>query len=393
METRLEPRVAPTSSQRLRVLVLTDTAILGLGGSEGFLRRLVSRLPPDRFQFDVLQLAHEIPPEKAMARSLGPSVRLHHSPVRAIYGRDGIAAWRYVRRLIRDGNYDVVQSQHEKSDLIAALLPQTSRPYLRISNRRDMGFHKSRKLRWLMRHLNRRFDRIIAPSAAILEALVREDGVDPDRCLCIRNGVDTERFAPADDQRRSALRTQLGFTADHLVIGCAARFWAVKRHTDLIQAFADVHAREPRARLALIGDGPERPEIERLIAKLGLGDCVSILGARTDVDHILPALDVFALVSSSEGLSNAILEAQACGLPVVATNVGGNPELVDQDNGVLVPAHDPQAVAEAILALLGDSALRARMGTKARARVQQEHSLAAMLRVYEAMYVEANRVR
>lgn len=393
MESRPELSKAATSNRVLRILVLTDTAILGLGGSEGFLRRLVSRLPVDRFRFDVLQLAREVSPDKVMSQSLGASVHLHYAPVRAIYGRDGIAAWRQVRRLVRHGNYDVVQSQHEKSDLIAALLPQSNRPFLRVSNRRDMGFHKSRKLRWLMRYLNRRFDRIVAPSAAILESLVREDGVDVDRCLCIPNGVDTERFAPAAGPRRDALRAGLGFDTEHLLVGCAARFWAVKRHSDLLQAFATVYVREPRARLVLIGDGPERAGIERLIAQLGLTDCVSVLGARTDVDQILPALDVFTLVSSSEGLSNAILEAQACGLPVIATNVGGNPELVDADNGMLVPAYNPQALADAILAMTGNPTLRQRMAAVARARVQREHSLAAMLHVYETMYIEASRAR
>lgn len=379
---------AAASRSRIRILILTDTAILGLGGGEGFLRRLVSLLPADRFSIDVLQLAAEPSTNRMMAQLPATSVNLSYLPVRAVYGRDGVAAWRHVRRLVTHGDYDVVQSQHEKSDLISALLPNPSGRLKRISNRRDMGFHKSRKLRWLMRRLNHRFDRVVAPSSTILDNLIREDGVAAARCTCIPNGVDTERFVPVEATVREQLREQLGFAHDQLLIGCAARFWRVKRHDDLIRAFALVLIRRPDARLVLIGDGPERPAIERLIAELGLGDAVRLLGARTDLENILPALDVFALTSSSEGLSNAIIEAQACGLPVVTTRVGGNPELVDDECGVLVPAHDHDAIANALLTVLADPALRSRMGATALARVRKQHSLTAMIDAYARLYAE-----
>lgn len=393
METPPAPSLADAPPSRLRILVLTDTAILGLGGSEGFLRRLIGRLPADRFHFDVLQLAREPAAGQRIGQPPGPSTTLHYLPVRAAYGPDGVAAWRLVRRLIRNGDYDVVQSQHEKSDLIAALVPQGRHRFRRISNRRDMGFHKSRKLRWLMRYLNRRFDRIVAPSATILESLMREDAVDPRRCVCIRNGVDTDRFAPADPTRRNDLRARFGYGPQHLLIGCAARFWQVKRHEDLLHAFAQVLARVPDARLVLVGEGPERSLIERVCTELGIGPAVNLLGARTDMPEILPAFDAFALTSSSEGLSNAILEAQACGLPVVATRVGGNPELVDESCGVLVPAFDPKAVAQALTHLLQDEALRHQLGSVARERVVRHHSLASMLDTYAALYRELCDVR
>lgn len=387
MGTRLQSDTNPGS--RIRILLLTDTAILGLGGGEGFLRRLISMLPSSHFSFDVLQLATEPTPDRKMAQLPKSSVTLQYLPVRAVYGFDGIAAWLRVRKLVRSGNYDVVQSQHEKSDLIAALLPKGSCRYFRISNRRDMGFHKSRKLRWLMRRLNRRFDRIIAPSSTIIDSLIREDDVDPRCCVCIHNGVDTDRYTPADATRRVSLRAGLGFSGDELVIGCAARFWRVKQHEDLVRAFALVLHREPRARLLLVGEGPERDSIERLVTELDLGQTVSLPGARTDMEMILPALDVFALTSSSEGLSNAILEAQACGLPVVATNVGGNPELIDAECGILVPAYDPPAIADALMRLLHDPVLRSKTGAAARARVVRSHSLASMLNAYDLLYQEA----
>jgi glycosyltransferase involved in cell wall biosynthesis len=120
---------------------------------------------------------------------------------------------------------------------------------------------------------------------------------------------------------------------------------------------------------------------------------VHLLGSRKDIDAILPAFDLFALVSDTEGLSNAILEAQACGLPVVATAVGGNPDLVDEACGILVAARDPEAQGKAIAALLNDPARRERMGTAARNRVVRAYSLDAMMQAYAALYLEHAHVR
>ncbi|MDQ2972146.1 MAG: glycosyltransferase [Pseudomonadota bacterium] len=371
---------------RLRLLVLTDTAILESGGSERFLRNLLVRLPADRYLVDVIQLCAEIPSAQIAADLNAPHIRLAYHPVGAIYRRPGFAAWSYLRRQAQAGAYDLVQSHHEKSDLIAALLPRGPRRLRKLSNRRDMGFQKTGKLRWLMRRLNRRFDRIVAPSAAIIDALERTENVEPARCICIANGVDTTRFAPADASARIRLRGALGYGEGDFLIGCVAMLIPVKRHLDLIDAFALVHAQLPQARLLLIGEGELRGEIEARIAELGLGEAVRLSGECKDVENILRTLDLFVLPSSSEGLSNAILEAQACALPVVATRVGGNPELVRDDCGLLVSPHDPAALAAALLELLRDAPRRARFGAAARERIVREHSLDAMTAAYAALH-------
>lgn len=371
---------------RLRLLVLTDTAILESGGSERFLRNLLVRLPADRYLIDVMQLCAEIPSAQIATNLNAPHIRLAYHPVGAIYRRPGFAVWSYLRRQVHAGAYDLVQSHHEKSDLIAALLPRGPRQLRKLSNRRDMGFQKTGKLRWLMRRLNRRFDRIVAPSAAIIDALARTENVEPARCVCIANGVDTARFAPVDAATRIKRRAALGYVEEDLLIGCVAMLIPVKRHVDLIDAFAHVHAQLPQARLLLVGDGELRGEIEARIATLGLGEFVRLPGECKDVENILPALDVFALASSSEGLSNAILEAHACALPVVATRVGGNPELVRDDCGALVPSNDPPALASALLELLCDAPGRARLGSVARRRIEREHSLDAMAEAYIALH-------
>lgn len=374
-----------TAVRGLRILVLTDTPILGAGGSERFLRNLLGRLPQE-YQVDVLQLCRKPDSGSVVGTLDGTRVHIAYRPVRAIYGMAGLAAITHVRRMVRTGKYDIVQSHHEKSDLINALLPRDSAYPRRLSNRRDMGFQKSRRMRWLMRRLNRHFDRIVAPSPAILDALVATERVASDKVICIPNGVDTRKFAPVGESDKVATRKEFGLAPDDLLVGCVASLFPVKRHRDLIDAMARVRAVMPQTRLVLIGDGPLRHELEAQIHSLGLQDAVRLLGDRDDIPRLLPALDLFVLASSSEGLSNAILEAQACALPVVATRVGGNPDLVEEDCGRLVRAEDPPMLADAMLELLQDPLLRSRLGSTARTRVEQKHSLQAMVDSYLCLY-------
>lgn len=374
------------ATKRTRLLILTDTAILGAGGSERFLRNLLANLPRDHYAVDVVQLAARPHPQQRVARLDG--VRLSYLPVEAIYAPAGIAAFRRVCGRVLRRRYDIVQSQHEKSDLICACLPRRHGLH-RISNRRDMGFNKTRRLRAFFRYANARFDRIVAPSRAVAEALVAHDHVPSARCVTIPNGVDTQRFRPIDAGARARLRAMLGFGDDECLIGCVASFTEVKQHATLIEAFAQVWRGYPQVRLLLVGHGPLRPQLERQIDSLGVAPSVSFLGPRGDVEQILPALDIFVLASRSEGMSNAILEAQACAVAVVATAVGGNAELVrSQSMGILVPAADPQALARALSELVAAPSRRVAMGTAAREQVQRDHSLAAMSAAYQRLYEE-----
>jgi len=371
----------------LRLLLLTDTAVLAPGGSERFTRNLVCQLPPECWSIDVVQLQPEPAPDRCVVASLGvPHVRLVHWPVDAIYGRRGTAAFARLCARVASSGYDVIQSQHEKADLMNALLPRALGGTVRISSRRDMGFQKTDRLRSVFRRLNGRFDRIVAPSRAILDGLVGDEDALPERLVEIPNGVDTTRFRVPGAAAREAARAREGLAPDELVVLCVASLSPIKRHEDLIAAFAALRAALPRARLLLAGDGPLAVPLQAQAAALGLGESVRFLGVRDDVAALLAAADVFVLSSDSEGMSNAILEAQACGLPVVATRVGGNPQLVAEGaEGFLVPARDPAALARA-LAGCADPAWRLAAGARARARIERAHSIPAMAAQYDALY-------
>jgi glycosyltransferase involved in cell wall biosynthesis len=192
---------------------------------------------------------------------------------------------------------------------------------------------------------------------------------------------------PASAARRSQLRTALGFADDDCLVGCVASFTPVKRHATLLDVFAQLQRESPQCRLVLVGDGPLRAEVETRARALGVANAVHFLGARADIEHILPALDIFVLASSTEGMSNAILEAQSCGLPVVATDVGGNPEVIEhQLTGLLVPASQPQALGVALRELVAAPGRRAALGAAASRSVARDHSLAAMAAAYGRLY-------
>jgi len=237
-----------------------------------------------------------------------------------------------------------------------------------------------------------RFRRLMAPwvnrfttvSDDLRRWLVTDVGIAPAKVVRIHNGVDTERFSPGD---RGEIRANLGVRSDQIVVGTVGRLNPVKDQVSLIDAFARLEAAE--AVLIIAGDGPCRDVLHNRAAALRLGDRVRFLGERHDVPDVLRALDVFVLPSIAEGISNTILEAMATGLPVIATRVGGNPELVvDGETGRLVPRGDPGALAAALGSYFQDSVRRIEDGSRARARAVTAFSLDAMRAGYADVYAD-----
>jgi sugar transferase (PEP-CTERM/EpsH1 system associated) len=242
---------------------------------------------------------------------------------------------------------------------------------------------------WVQRRVWRRVDRVLAVSSRLAERMAAAVRFPIDRITVIRNGVDLARFAHPN---RAAARARLGITAEATIVGTVGRLVPVKHQHNLLAAMARVKAQGIRAQTVLAGDGPLRDDLERTARALDLEADVRFLGETGDVASVLAAFDVFALPSRSEGMSNTILEAMACGLPVVATRVGGNDELVaDGVTGKLVPAESAEALADALGGLISDPAGRHALGAAGRARVEREFSLEAMIRGYERLYEDVVR--
>ncbi len=237
--------------------------------------------------------------------------------------------------------------------------------------------------------------RYITVSKDLERYLVRRVGIAPKRITQIYNGVDIVRFAPDPARTRSALPP--GFAPpDAVVIGTVGRIQKVKDHATLLRAFATLTTADAgfaaRARLAIVGDGPLLGDLRALADSLGIAATTWFPGDRTDVADVLRTFDTFALPSLNEGISNTLLEAMASGLPVIATAVGGNVELVDDGRtGRLVPRGDVAALATAIGDYVATPDRRLAHGRRARAVAIERFSLPAMVAGYQRVYEELVR--
>lgn len=228
----------------------------------------------------------------------------------------------------------------------------------------------------------RRADLVVANAEAVKEVCIGEEGCKPERVLVVRNGLDLARF---DELAAEPLQAPLPEGPLVAVIG---NLWPVKGHRTLVEAVAKLPPELHHYRFVCAGEGPEREFLTARIAELGLQQRIILLGHRLDVPAILSRAQAACLCSSAEGLSNALMEAMAARLPIVATRVGGNPELVG-DNGFLVPYGDARALADALAELLKAPERAREMGQRGRKRIEEELTLQHMADGHGALYRRA----
>jgi glycosyltransferase involved in cell wall biosynthesis len=227
--------------------------------------------------------------------------------------------------------------------------------------------------------------RMVAVSHDLRQFLEARIGIPRDRITVIHNGVDTIPHASSAQVRQ--IRYELGIGDDEFVIGIVGSLYPVKGHMSLLDAMKAVLAHLPKARLLVIGQGELEQTLKRRTSELGIERAVSFLGLRDDVPRLLPLLDLFVLPSLSEGLSVALLEAMSAGVAVIASNVGGNPEIVvNGETGYLVPRQSSDELASRIIALMCNPELIRSLGDKGKERVSREFTTARMLEQYQDLY-------
>jgi glycosyltransferase involved in cell wall biosynthesis len=235
--------------------------------------------------------------------------------------------------------------------------------------------------------LSRFADWTVANSEAGRENLVSR-GINSSRIRVIYNGINLNRLT-ADKDGVEQVRQRLGLPPGGKVVGIMARLFPVKNHALFLQAAAAINQVIRDTRFALVGDGPSRSYLEELSVKLGLSSKVVFFGERQDVGTYLSAFDIAVLTSETEGCPNSLLEAMALGKPVVATDVGGNREVVQHgETGFLVPSGNAEALANAIIALLQSPETAKAMGQRARKRVTTQFSVNRMVQQYQSLYEE-----
>jgi glycosyltransferase involved in cell wall biosynthesis len=285
---------------------------------------------------------------------------------------------------------DILHTHNAVAHYQAVLASCGLRMLRTLNTRHGMGAgQRTGRKEWLYRRSLARTDIVVTVCEAARRNGISRGMLPQDMTRVVPNGIAVERFRPASGPMRHQLLEMLGLPDDAFLIGNVGRLNWTKDQAGLIRAFRLIHAQHPSATLLLIGDGELRADLEQCATEEGVRHAVHFLGDRNDVRDLLQGLDLFVLSSASEGYSMALLEACAVALPIVATDVGGNGEIIYSGRtGQLVPPGDPDALAEAMLSLLDNPHRASTYGHAARAWVEKHGSLEAMAVRYERLYLD-----
>jgi sugar transferase (PEP-CTERM/EpsH1 system associated) len=360
---------------------------LDVGGLENGLVNMINRIPTERFRHVIICLTDYSAFRRRIQRGDVSVFTLNKPP-----GNSPVLHFK-LWRLLMQLRPDIVHTRNLgalEGTLPAALAGVPVR--IHGEHGRDIDDLDGRNTRrQIMRRLFNPFvHHYIAVSRDLESYLQQKVGVLPSRVAQIYNGVDSERFHPAGERREEVPCAGFAGPGD-FVIGTVGRMQDVKDQLTLARAFVrltqGIPGAEQRLRLVMIGDGPLRERVRVLLANAGVERFAWLPGERNDVPSIMRSLDLFVLPSLAEGISNTILEAMASGLPVLATAVGGNPELIEAGvTGTLVPRDDPESMARAMRAYAESTELCRRHGMDARRTIERKFGMEAMVDAYMAIY-------
>lgn len=380
----VSPGPAPSSSaidpKLPHVLLVLDGFPRTLGGGERIALRLAELLPLYGYRASIL--AFVVDPQSPLLQRDSPCP-IYLLPIGRTYDFTALRAALALRRFLREQEVRIVQTFFESSDLWAGTVTRFFSSAKVIWSRRDMGILRGAKHRLAYRLLRRIPHRVFAVSERVRRHVIEVDGVAAHRVETIYNGLDLAscgEFPLRDLAKR--ISSNSAFQAP--VITTVGNIRRVKGHDLLVRAAASVLERFPEATFTVAGEVLEPEyfaELKRLVNDLGIADRFRFLGGIVDFPKHFATADIFALPSRSEGFSNAIIEAMACSLPVVATDVGGNAEAVRAgETGIIVPSNDIKSLADAIMLLLASPSMARRMGEAGMARASSAFSLDGMLR-------------
>lgn len=383
----LHPGVAPDGlppaqagnsvpDRRPHVLLVLDQFPASSGGAERIALRQAALLP--KFGYRVSLLTFFAHPSSSCL--VAPPCPTYLLPLKSTHDRAAWQAAAVLRTFLARENVRIVQTFFESSDLWAGMITKSASDAKLVWSRRDMGILRDGKHRLAYRMLAGMPDAVLAVSEQVRRHAIEVDGVAPERVETIYNGLDLAQWSGQAGPRREG----------GPVITTVGNLRRIKGHDVLIDAAAIVCRQTPGARFTIGGEVLE-PEyfvaLQQQVARLGLGTNVGFVGGVRDLSRHLAGADLFVLPSRSEGFSNAILEAMAASLPVVATDVGGNAEAVRSGiTGLIVPPENAEALARAMLEILSDPQRRAAMGAAGKTAVAQKFTTDAMMRGIVGVY-------
>jgi glycosyltransferase involved in cell wall biosynthesis len=369
------------STEKIRLLKFLN--VFAIGGTERQFVNIVKRLDAQRFDLHL-----------ACFRKWGaflPEVEACERPLTA-FQISSMCSLKTIRRQLQFARYlrrhriEVLHTYGWYANVFGVPAAKLARVPVTIASIRDTGAHQTPAQLRVQREICKLANCVLANSDAVRDWLVA-DGYRSDKVRVIRNGI-----VPAKPMALSvqpSLRGELGLAANAPLIGVVCRLSPVKAVHDVLYAAVKVFAQHPSARFVIIGDGQERAALSALVSQLGISDRVIFAGFRTDIAQLLPQLTISVLASLTEGLSNTILESMAASVPVVATRVGGNAEIVEDGvTGLLVPVSDPVSLGEAICRLLANPQLAIRMGIAGKERIARQFSIENAVRQTEELYTD-----
>lgn len=368
--------------EKVNILYLSDV-FFEFGGAERNLYDIVKHLDKNKFTPFVFALqAGEAFKEFAKLDVYAKSLA-----VKRIYDLNGIKSLVALIVFLKHERIEVIVSYHEGSDILAVVAGKIAGIKTIISSRRDMGYKLNRRHIFIYKIINNYFTKIITVSAAVAEVISKRERVKRDKLITIYNGVDFSRTTPDTFYTAEEIKA-LKIEKDSVKVGVLSTFRRIKGLEYFIKAARLVKKRRDDVQFLVVGkvNGGENKYFEEL--KALSENTVTFIDFQKDIAKIINLLDIVVLPSLSEGFSNTLIEAMAAGKPVIATNVGGNPEAaIDGITGILVPPANERALAEAIIKLVDDKGLRIKLGIKGKEEVQGRFNLQKMIKANEALYL------
>jgi len=353
-----------------------------VGGGELKLLELISQLKqryPQKYRIVVASVGQSGPLEENFRKVADRTeiyIKRHAYDVMQIFG---------LIRLIREEKIQLIQTTLFYADILGTMAGVLT-GVRNIISWEVYTEQYSLKQKWAYRLASKGFFSIITVSNATRRKMIHQYHLPEAKVRTIHYGIDVKKFQSRNPRE---IRKELGIPQNTIVFGTIARLTEQKGHRYLIQAIPTLIRHFPRVLFLFIGDGPLRASLIQLAQDLEVLPYIQFLGFRSDVDALLSAMDVFVLPSLYEGFPNAVLEAMACGKPVVATGVDGTPEAVlHGKTGLLVPPKNPEALAKALIQMAQNPSLRKQMGENSKRRIQEYFLLEHQINAFDQLYQE-----
>lgn len=364
----------------MRRKVAHITFDMRIGGAEQVIYHLVRHTDPAKYDSRVLCI--DSPPGP-----FGHALQRAGIEIKSFTRRPGFdtALIRHLRTYIKTHDIDILHC-HQYTPYVYGVLSAVRTRTKVVYTEHGRFYPDRRKLKRILVNplLSLITDRITAISDATRSALVRYENFPRNRIQVIYNGLDDARFSGT---RNGHVRTLVGLPPNARVLGTVARLDPIKNHAMMLRALKRICQALPDTYLVIVGDGPERENLQTLAAQLDVSKNIIMTGFRENIEEYYSMMDVFLLTSFSEGTAMTLLEAMAAGLPAIVTDVGGNQEIIqDGDNGLVVASGDDHTLAEKVLSLLQDEEQAQTMGRAARQRYLTHFTVNKMTRSYQQLY-------